>query len=70
MLELKVTSIPFPSSPVLVVINTTPLPAKVYANEGIAQIIFLGADEVCRVSYWDKKGKYQAQKNITLPKTM
>jgi dCTP deaminase len=49
--------------------NTTPLPAKIYANEGIAQIIFLGADEICRVSYKDKKGKYQAQKSITLPKT-
>ncbi len=50
--------------------NTTPLPAKIYANEGIAQIIFLGADEICRVSYKDKKGKYQGQKSITLPKTI
>ncbi len=50
--------------------NTTPLPAKIYANEGIAQIIFLGADEICRVSYRDKKGKYQGQKRITLPKTL
>lgn len=48
--------------------NTTPLPAKVYANEGIAQIIFLGADEVCERSYADKSGKYQAQKGITLAK--
>jgi len=48
--------------------NTTPLPAKIYANEGIAQIIFLEADEVCEVSYKDKKGKYQAQRKITLPK--
>ena len=48
--------------------NTTPLPAKIYANEGIAQIIFLEADEICEVSYKDKKGKYQAQKKITLPK--
>jgi dCTP deaminase len=48
--------------------NTTPLPAKIYANEGIAQLIFLEADEVCEVSYRDKKGKYQAQTNITLPK--
>jgi dCTP deaminase len=48
--------------------NTTPLPAKIYANEGIAQIIFLGADEICMVSYADKKGKYQGQKSITLPK--
>ncbi len=48
--------------------NTTPLPAKIYANEGIAQIIFLEADEVCQTSYKDKKGKYQAQKKITLPR--
>ena len=48
--------------------NTTPLPAKIYANEGIAQIIFLEADEICELSYKDKKGKYQAQKKITLPK--
>jgi dCTP deaminase len=48
--------------------NTTPLPAKIYANEGIAQIIFLEADELCQISYKDKKGKYQAQKKITLPK--
>ncbi|MFH1335464.1 MAG: dCTP deaminase [Candidatus Zixiibacteriota bacterium] len=48
--------------------NTTPLPAKIYANEGIAQIIFLEADEICEKSYKDKKGKYQAQKKITLPK--
>jgi dCTP deaminase len=50
--------------------NTTPLPAKIYANEGIAQIIFLGSNEICRVSYKDKKGKYQGQRNITLPKTI
>jgi len=48
--------------------NTTPLPAKIYAKEGIAQIIFLEADEECEVSYKDKKGKYQAQKKITLPR--
>lgn len=48
--------------------NTTPLPAKIYANEGIAQIIFLEADELCQTSYKDKKGKYQAQKRITLPR--
>jgi len=48
--------------------NTTPLPAKIYANEGIAQVIFLESDEVCRVSYGDKKGKYQGQSGITLPK--
>ncbi len=49
--------------------NTTPLPARIYSNEGIAQLIFLGASEVCTVSYADKAGKYQAQKGITLPKT-
>ena len=48
--------------------NTTPLPAKIYANEGIAQIIFLESDEECLISYKDKKGKYQGQKKITLPR--
>lgn len=48
--------------------NTTPLPAKIYANEGLAQVIFLEGDEVCEVSYADKKGKYQNQKGILLPK--
>ena len=48
--------------------NTSPLPVRIYANEGIAQLIFLESDEVCRVSYADKKGKYQAQKKITLAK--
>jgi dCTP deaminase len=48
--------------------NTTPLPARIYANEGIAQVIFFEADEECLVSYADKKGKYQAQKTIVLPK--
>ncbi len=48
--------------------NTTPLPAKIYANEGIAQVVFLEADEVCQTSYADKKGKYQAQREITLPR--
>lgn len=48
--------------------NTTPLPAKIYANEGIAQVLFFSADEQCEVSYADKKGKYQAQKTIILPK--
>ena len=47
--------------------NTTPLPAKIYAEEGIAQILFLRGDDVCRVSYADKKGKYQDQKGLTLP---
>ncbi len=48
--------------------NTTPLPAKVYANEGIAQVLFFQSDEVCDVSYADKKGKYQKQQGLTLPK--
>ena len=48
--------------------NTTPLPAKIYANEGIAQVLFFQADEVCEVSYKDKKGKYQAQRGVTLPR--
>ncbi len=48
--------------------NTTPLPAKIYANEGIAQIIFLEADNVCEISYKDKKGKYQGQRGVTPPK--
>jgi dCTP deaminase len=48
--------------------NTTPLPAKIYANEGIAQVLFFEADEVCQVSYADKKGKYQKQQSIVLPK--
>jgi dCTP deaminase len=48
--------------------NTTPLPARIYANEGIAQVVFLQSDEVCAVSYKDKKGKYQAQRGVTLPK--
>ena len=48
--------------------NTTPLPAKVYANEGIAQLVFLKADRVCAVSYADKAGKYQDQAGLTLPK--
>ena len=48
--------------------NTTPLPAKIYANEGIAQVLFLESDQICEVSYADKKGKYQHQTNITLPK--
>lgn len=45
--------------------NTASLPAKIYANEGIGQLIFLESDEICDVSYADKKGKYQAQKTIT-----
>jgi len=48
--------------------NTTPLPAKIYANEGLCQIIFFQSDEVCETSYADRKGKYQSQKGIVLPK--
>ena len=48
--------------------NTTPLPAKVYANEGIAQVLFFEADEECQVSYADRQGKYQNQQNLTLPR--
>lgn len=48
--------------------NTTPLPAKIYANEGIAQVLFFEADEECIVSYADKNGKYQKQQSIVLPK--
>ena len=49
--------------------NTTPLPARIYANEGVAQMLFLGADEVCEASYADREGKYQGQTGVTLPKT-
>jgi dCTP deaminase len=52
----------------LEVSNTTPLPAKIYANEGIAQVLFFEADETCAVSYRDRQGKYQAQQGIVLPK--
>jgi dCTP deaminase len=48
--------------------NTTPLPAKIYANEGIAQVLFFQSDEPCEVSYGDKKGKYLRQQEVTLPK--
>ena len=48
--------------------NTTPLPAKIYANEGIAQLLFLKADQTCQVSYADKAGKYQDQAGLVLPK--
>ncbi len=47
--------------------NTTPLPARIYSNEGIAQVLFFEADEECLVSYADKKGKYQKQQSIVLP---
>ena len=50
--------------------NTTPLPAKIYANEGIAQVLFLEGDEQCETTYKDKKGKYQGQEGITLPRIL
>ncbi|MDF2867526.1 MAG: deoxycytidine triphosphate deaminase [Gammaproteobacteria bacterium] len=49
--------------------NTTPLPARVYANEGIAQMLFLESDEICETSYKDRGGKYQGQRGVTLPRT-
>ena len=48
--------------------NTTPMPAKIYANEGVAQVLFFEADEVCEVSYKDRGGKYQGQQGVTPPK--
>ena len=48
--------------------NTTPLPARIYANEGIAQVLFFQSDQTCATSYADKKGKYQSQQSVTLPK--
>lgn len=47
--------------------NTTPLPAKIYANEGVAQVLFLESDEMCEKSYKDRDGKYQGQRGVTLP---
>ena len=49
--------------------NTTPLPAKIYANEGVAQMLFFESDESCKISYKDRNGKYQGQTGVTLPKT-
>jgi dCTP deaminase len=49
--------------------NSTPLPAKIYANEGVAQMLFFESDEVCETSYRDRGGKYQGQRGVTLPKT-
>ncbi len=49
--------------------NTTPLPAKIYANEGVAQMLFFESDEMCDTSYKDRGGKYQGQRGVTLPKT-
>jgi dCTP deaminase len=48
--------------------NTTPLPARVYSNEGLCQIVFFESDDLCEISYKDKKGKYQAQQGIVLPR--
>ncbi len=48
--------------------NTTPLPARIYAHEGLAQVLFLGGDEVCETSYADRGGKYMKQRGITIPK--
>ena len=48
--------------------NNTPLPARIYANEGVAQVIFIESDEVCETSYRDRGGKYQGQKGVTLPR--
>ena len=48
--------------------NTTPLPAKIYANEGVAQILFFASDEGCELSYRDRGGKYQGQRGVTLPR--
>ncbi|HAF95800.1 MAG: dCTP deaminase [Elusimicrobia bacterium GWC2_51_8] len=48
--------------------NTTPLPAKIYSDEGIAQLIFLESDDICEISYKDRKGKYQSQRGVTLPR--
>lgn len=49
--------------------NTTPLPAKIYANEGVAQMLFFESDEICEISYGDRAGKYQGQQGVTLPIT-
>ncbi|MCH7854470.1 MAG: dCTP deaminase [Proteobacteria bacterium] len=49
--------------------NTTPLPAKIYAHEGVAQMLFFESDEACEISYKDRAGKYQGQQGVTLPKT-
>ncbi|MGY8864940.1 MAG: dCTP deaminase, partial [Methylophagaceae bacterium] len=49
--------------------NTTSLPAKIYANEGVAQMLFFESDEVCETSYADRNGKYQGQQGVTLPKS-
>jgi len=51
-----------------IIVNTTPLPAKIYANEGVAQMLFFESDEVCETSYRDRGGKYMRQQGVTLPK--
>jgi len=50
--------------------NTTPIPARIYSNEGIAQLIFLESDRICEISYKDRKGKYQSQRGVTLPRIL
>ncbi len=52
---------------VLEISNTTPLPARVYANEGLAQVLFFESDQPCDISYADRQGKYQGQREMTLP---
>jgi dCTP deaminase len=52
----------------LEITNTTPLPAKIYANEGIAQVLFFESDDPPSTSYADRRGKYQAQRGVTLPR--
>jgi len=59
---------PFVGHVTLEISNTTPLPAKVYANEGIAQFLFFKGSDACEVSYADKGGKYMGQRGVTLPK--
>lgn len=53
---------------ILYIDNLLSLPAKIYANEGVAQVLFIGGDEVCETSYKDRGGKYQGQQGVTLPK--
>jgi dCTP deaminase len=56
--------------PTMEISNSTPLPARIYSNEGLAQILFFKTDELCEVSYADRKGKYQHQMELTLPKVL
>jgi dCTP deaminase len=55
--------------PTISIANTTPVPVRIYANEGLCQVLFFESDEVCAVSYRDRKGKYQAQKEIVRSRT-